>query len=292
MPKVRNMIRSRSHTLPPLAKSGFGAQITTSTNVSPSAVREAALGAGVVLAKGMEFNEESFRAFVSALGDKVSYEDDDAAVGYGVSDLLHLDGTRDSGKVITGRGPLPLHTDGVLLGTQVDLIVLYAVEADRLQGDGATLVCDQISAWHDMPAELRSVLARGYLEYKAIELGYFTSVPTDWYSIPTFRDYGRVKSLNIALPFAENVPASWDARVPGASNADSRSFFTALHHHLSHERYLYQHRWEQGDLLVIDNQQTLHGRDGLTDTATRKLLRGQVTLTAATEAPGATTKGF
>ncbi|MBB5936168.1 TauD/TfdA dioxygenase family protein [Streptomyces zagrosensis] len=272
-----------------LTPSGFGALRDDGARADPKTVRELALESGVAVIKGQQFTEEEFREFVSGLGDTISYEDDDdASVGYGFTDILHLDGTREEGKVITGRGGLPLHTDGVLLSTQVDLIVLYAAEVRELKADGATLVCDQIRAWQELPDDLRAVLDRGYLEYVATERGYFTSVPQGWYPIPTFRDYGRVKSLNLALPFqADEALASWDVRVPHVPAAESERFFTTLRAHLSSDRYLYEHRWTAGDLVVIDNQRTLHGRRGLTDSASRKLLRGQVTLAEVAGAPGA-----
>lgn len=273
-----------------LTPSGLGALLQPSESVTNEAIHAAALTRGVGLVRDMEFTEDTFRDFVTSLGGKVSYEDAD--VGYGFSDILHLDGTHEAGKVITGRGALPLHTDGVLLGTQVDLIVLYATEVDGPADDGATLVCDQISAWPKMPEELRSVLRRGRLEYRAVERGYFTTVPSGWYPIPTFRDYGRVRSLNIALPFAQQCSAAWQVRVPGAPADESAGFLESLRDHFSQDRYLYRHRWRQGDLLVIDNQRTLHGRSQLSETANRKLLRGQVTLKSVEGAPGATSEGM
>lgn len=273
-----------------LTPSGLGREL--SVDGDAAAVRAAALHTGLVLARRQEFDEESFRRFLEALGDTITYEDEAAAVGYGFSDVLHLDGNRDEGKVITGRGGLPLHTDGVLLGTQVDLIVLYAAQVRDLGGAGATMVCDQITAWREMPEHLREVLQRGHLEYTATERGYFTTVPEGRFAIPTFRDYGRIRSLNLALPFDDGADRSWTAHVPEVSEEESQRFFDDLAAFLSQDRYLYRHRWEEGDLVVIDNQRTLHGRRGLAPDGARVLLRGQVTLAPVEDAPGATTEGM
>jgi alpha-ketoglutarate-dependent taurine dioxygenase len=270
-----------------LTPSGFGSLWDEGVAASPTAVRDLALNSGVAVVKNQRFTEEEFRRFVAGLGDKISYEAE-KNIGYGFTDILHLDGTRDEGKVITGRSGLPLHTDGVLLGTQVDLIVLYAAEVRGIDADGATLVTDQITAWEELPAHLRDVLDRGCLEYRATERGYFSNVPDGWYRIPTFRDYGRVTSLNLALPFPEGQSAaSWEVRVPDVPEEESKRFFAELHLHLSADRYLYEHRWNEGDLVVIDNQRTLHGRRDLAVATSRKLLRGQVTLAAVEGAPGA-----
>ncbi|WP_017478631.1 TauD/TfdA family dioxygenase [Pseudomonas sp. PAMC 26793] len=270
----------------PLTASGLGIQLPENTPLS--AVRQAVLDHGVALLQNLEFDQNSFRQFVESLGDKVSYAEDKAKVGYGFADILNLDGSHDKEKVITGRGSLPLHTDGILLGTQVDLIILYAADVKDIDEDGATVVCDQLAAWNDMPASLRKPLLHGELEYMAFERGYFATVPEGWYPISTFRDYGRVRSLNLALPFDGQAKASWDVRVPGLNEQASAAWFAELEQHLTAAPYLYSHRWRKGDLLVIDNQRTLHGRRGLQPNTCRKLLRGQVTFEAVASAPGAT----
>ena len=262
-----------------LLASGFGAEAVFADGpADPGRVREVAMSTGAALVRNCAFTEDEFRAFVGRMGAKVSYEDDDASVGYGFTDILHLDGSPEEDKVVTGRGGLPLHTDGVLLGTQVDLIILYAAELANLGEHGATMVCDQLAAWQAMPGNLRAVIDAGTLEYRALERGYFTTTPDGWYEIPTIRDYGRVRSLNMALPFPPGTPASWDVRVPRVTAAESADYFSKLADYLTGADYLYTHTWQQGDLLVVDNQRTLHGRRGLAGDSTRKLLRGQVTI--------------
>ncbi|KAA6172969.1 TauD/TfdA family dioxygenase [Pseudomonas marginalis] len=270
----------------PLTTSGLGVQLPNDTPLTT--VRQAVLDHGVTLLRNIHFDEKNFRQFVESLGDKVLYAENNAKVGYGFADILSLDGTLDKEKVITGRGSLPLHTDGIMLGTQVDLIILYAADVKNNDEDGATVVCDQLAAWEEMPESLRQPLLNGHLEYLAFERGYFATVPEGWYPISTFRDYGRIRSLNLALPFDGQAKASWDVRVPGLSQEASSAWFVKLEQHLTAAPYLYSHRWRTGDLLIIDNQRTLHGRRSLQPNTCRKLLRGQVTFEAVASAPGAT----
>ncbi|WP_017902386.1 TauD/TfdA family dioxygenase [Pseudomonas asplenii] len=282
---MNSLTSTRNLRGPSLTASGLGIHLPDGTPLN--AVRQAVLDHGVTLLQNLELDTHGFRQFVESLGDKVSYAEDQAKVGYGFADILNLDGTHDKEKVITGRGSLPLHTDGILLGTQVDLIILYAAEVRNIEEDGATVVCDQLAAWNDMPASLREPLLHGELDYLAFERGYFATVPEGWYPISTFRDYGRIRSLNLALPFASDAKASWDVRVPGLSEQASAAWFAALEQHLTAAPYLYSHRWRKGDLLIIDNQRTLHGRRGLLPNTCRKLLRGQVTFETIASAPGA-----
>ena len=181
--------------------------------------------------------------------------------------------------MVTGRGPLPLHTDGLLVGERVDLIILYAAEFSDTPGSGETYVSDQLTAWDEMPEHLRTVLDEREFEYLVEERGFFPSVPEDWYTIPNTRDYGRVKSLNLASAFPEGIEQrSWQVRVKGMERDRSDRYFAELDGSLRSERYTYQHRWAVGDLLIIDNQRTLHGRTAISARGTRVLFRGQLTL--------------
>jgi alpha-ketoglutarate-dependent taurine dioxygenase len=260
-----------------LTESGLGAVLAAGADepieeLVPR-VREAALERGVALVRGLDFDEPSFQHLVRLLGHTVDHK-----FGEGRADLLKLNASRDEGKVVTGRGPLPLHTDGLLVGEQVDLIVLFAKDFSDEPGSGETTVCDQLAAWREMPEHLAEPLANGSLEYLVEERGYFPQVPADWYGIATTRDYGRVRSLNLALRFAPDVPRGWLVRLAGVDEATSDKFFEELSDHLHSPRYLYQHRWQPGDLLVIDNQRTLHGRTAISSDGVRLLFRGQVTL--------------
>ena len=227
---------------------------------------------------------------VAPAGGEVGVEAVDGEVHLGhppgaLVELLAVDGNVRALHVV-GREEF-LGLDEHAAGSAAGVVDPAAVRFKDLDEDGATVVCDQLAALKDMPESLHQPLLDGRLEYLAFERGYFTNVPEGWYPISTFRDYGRVRSLNLALPFDGQAKASWDVRVPGLNEAASAAWFAALEQHLMADRFLYCHRWRKGDLLIIDNQRTLHGRRGLLPNTCRKLLRGQVTFEAVASAPGA-----
>jgi alpha-ketoglutarate-dependent taurine dioxygenase len=262
----------------PLTESGLGLVLSAPPGTLPAelapAVRAAALQTGCVLVQNLNLDETGFRQLVHAFGRTVDHK-----FGEGQADLLRLDASPDAGKVVTGRCPLPLHTDGLLVGERTDLIILYAADFADAPGSGETFVCDQLAAWRRMPHHLRRVLDTHNLEYLVEERGYFPNVPEDWYPIPTTRDYGRVRSLNLALRFPpETRPQGWQVRVAGMRGHDSDEFLAELEAYLLSPQFVYQHRWTVDDLLAIDNQRTLHGRTAIGPGGIRLLFRGQVTL--------------
>ncbi len=263
-----------------LIETGLGMRLVGTGGICPSgeSLRKMLLTHGTLLVEGLRLSKEQFSGMLTSLGDMLVHKGKVKEFGYGYKDILHLDGSREQEKVITGRGPIPLHTDGLLAGNQVDFIVLYCHEADILPDSGSTVVCDQSAAWQAMPDALRKVIKDGTFEYFAEERGYFPTVPESWYSIPTKRNYGRIESLNLALPFPAGWHASWQVRVRGNTEAENTDFFQALGNYLWQPHFIYRHQWKEGDLLLIDNQNTLHAREPLSDDSRRKLYRGQVTI--------------
>lgn len=260
-----------------LTESGMGAVLEADSEFAAlsARIRTAVLEHGCVLVPGLDLRESQFQNLVHSIGSLVDHK-----FGEGRADLLKLDASREAGKVVNGRGMLPLHTDGLMVGERTDLIVLYARQFEDEPGSGETIICDQLAAWAEMPEHLRAVLDRaGSLEYLVEERGYFPTVPEDWYPIDVVRDYGRVRSLNLALTFSADASArGWQVRVPGISAQESDAFLAELAAYLGGPRYIYQHRWTEGDLLVIDNQRTLHGRTAISEDGLRVLFRGQIQL--------------
>ncbi|MFE1551859.1 TauD/TfdA family dioxygenase [Streptomyces sp. NPDC058718] len=262
----------------PLTASGLGRTVDAASfqdvPAVAAAVRSAALGSGLALVRDLRLTEQDFRTLVHHLGHTV-----DNHYRSGGSDLLRLQGRTDPGAVINGRGALPLHTDGLLLGQQVDLIVLYAADVQGPDAADGTVVCDQLSAWRDLPEDLRTILESREFQYRGRDSSHFPDdVQDGWVTVPVHRDYGRVRSLNITLPFADDAEAGWEVRVNGLDEPTTEAFFADLGRWLHAPEYCYTHHWRTGDLLVIDNQQTLHGRTALADARTRVLFRGQAVL--------------
>ncbi|MEA2231869.1 MAG: hypothetical protein QOD83_1685 [Solirubrobacteraceae bacterium] len=268
----------RIDTAPLLTPSGLGvvlrAQGTCDAAGFAPELRTAAVKRGLGLVRDLTLDAAGFRALTRGVGRPIGHE-----FWEGQADLVRLDASPDEGRVATGRGPLPLHVDNLWIGEPTDLILLYAAEVSDAPGSGETVVVDQLAALAGMPAHLRRVLEEEQIEHRVEQRGPTSAVPEGWFAVSAIRDHGHVRSLYLALPFPPGTPApGWHVRVAGFRRQESEDFFRELDAHFRRPQFAYQHRWATGDLLVINNQRTLHGRTSLDSTQVRLLYRGQVTL--------------
>lgn len=77
-------------------------------------------------------------------------------------------------------------------------------------------------------------------------------------------------------PIPANAERSWNTRVQGVSDEKSTALLGELNGFLSQKRCCYSHPWEAGDVLILGNYRTLHGRTAISEDSQRCLWRGQV----------------
>jgi (5R)-carbapenem-3-carboxylate synthase len=161
---------------------------------------------------------------------------------------------------------LPAHTDGLFVGHRPDLIMLYASEFSDLPGSGETTVVDQVAALEEMPTKSREALEGAMFEYQIVESGHhMTSLEDNWFSKPPISlEKGR-PCLAVSLQFPPDTEGSWNLRVKWLGEAESAALLDELDAFVYQKRYVYQHPWEVGDLLVLDNYGTLHGRTAISE---------------------------
>ena len=66
------------------------------------------------------------------------------------------------------------------------------------------------------------------------------------------------------------------AYVNGMSLEDSEALLNELWAHTTQQRFVYEHEWQQGDVVVWDNRATLHKRDAFNSDSRRILYAAQV----------------
>lgn len=233
---------------------------------------ETAKRSGFALVQGLELDRADFISLVHSAGATAEHH-----FGTGSAELLDLDADPDPQKVVTGRAFLPLHTDGALVGTYPNFIILYCVQFDQSAGSGETQICHQQLALTSMPEKLRKLFDQHW-EYYVHDASHFPTIARRWISIkPIIQSRDGFPTLNVALPFQnDDERPGWSVRLPGMEPSASASLFEELDSYLRSSEAYYSHRWNIGDLLVIDNTRVLHGRSAITGDGARHLYRGQL----------------
>lgn len=259
-----------------VVSAGFGRVMTSEHPVWQSrdwaTLQELVRDFGFVVVKGADLDETACEAVCYGLGEPVTYADGD--FGYGYKVIVHLGRDGDEKRIIQGRDSMPLHSDGLLARRRVDIVLLYCADCRQAGGlDGATIVADQKRGLEYVDRDVVDKLAEIGLDYRVGERDYFTTLPQEWYRIPAVVEQSGKRYLRVGLRYRPATPSAWEVQVPDVSQAESDDIINHLEQAMTQKDVLYQHPWEAGDLLLINNYTTLHGRNGFTNQ--RWLMNGQ-----------------
>lgn len=150
------------------------------------------------------------------------------------------------------------HTDSSFKWTPAQASLLYAREIPPLGGQ--TEFADARAAWDALDDATREEIEgrvaehslkysrerMGYRDWKTSELAAIKPVPQ--MLVRTNPDSGR-RSIFVA---------SHAGRVFGLDDATGRALIDRLIEHVSERRFVYHHRWREGDLVMWDNRSVLH----------------------------------
>ena len=258
---------------------GFTREKSLFLDTNPREIKDLLMDKGFVIIKDLSYNEDSFRPMVSQYGKAADYiisSNEKKAITSEQKDILKLNG--EKGKVVTGRGGLPLHSDGALQQRPIDLGFLYAELIENIDDQGATNICDHKLPVEEMSSHLRRILEEEKFEYKYNERGVYDGSTSEWSPLTVFTDLGWVRKMMISFPFPKGQSNHFDIRIVGFQQAQIDAFFEELNKFLMKPRYFYKHYWKTGDLLIFDNRRVLHGRDPFdnNDNNVRILYRAQV----------------
>lgn len=232
---------------------------------------DAAVDGGFSLARGLSLTNDDFTRLVTSAGSTAEHR-----FGTGSAELLELDADPDPAKIVTGRAPLPMHTDGAIVGTHPSFIILYCKAVEQDPGMGETVLCQQRSLLDGLPSHLLDLFRRDW-EYYTFDASHFPAVAGRWVATaPSVLGRDDRPVCNIAMPFEEADPnPGWKVRLSGMDEQAGAALLAELATAIRAASGYYVHRWEPGDLLVLDNDRVLHGRTRVSP-GIRHLYRGQL----------------
>jgi alpha-ketoglutarate-dependent taurine dioxygenase len=220
-------------------------------------IRELLVQRGVLIVRGLDFDDDQQRAFTRTLGDlrvgtvkkegeeglmKVTMdksENREYAEYFPGTFFWHMDGTYD---------PIPpfatVLTPRVLsrTGGHTEFASTYAAYEALSDGDKALI--EDLRVVHSMQAAMFPAVP----DAPAEQIARWCTYPTPAYPLVWHHKSDR-KSLVISTSASHVV---------GMHPAESHALLKRLMAHATQPRFVYRHEWRMGDLLMWDNTGTVH----------------------------------
>lgn len=243
-------------------KAGIGSELkvdakTLLDGTHVQEIRDLLVKRGVVIARGIDLDDNQQRAFTRSLGDlrlgsvkkegeeglmKVSFdkkESGEYAEFFPGTFFWHMDGTYDAippfATVLTPRVLSPS-------GGQTEFANNYAAYEDLPEDEKAYL--ETLQVVHSMQAAMFPSVPDCTPEQFALWCTY----PQRTHPLVWRHKSGR-KSLVLSTSCSHIV---------GMHPVDSRALLDRLMAHATQPEYVYRHEWKMGDLLIWDNTGTMH----------------------------------
>jgi taurine dioxygenase len=228
----------------------------------------------IVLFRGQNLGEREQVAFASrfgTLGTNVN-ETDPLKLGAHPA-VLYVSNIRIDGKLtgILPDGEMFFHSDTCYLERPAMASMLYAMELPKAGGD--TLYANGFAAYDALPEDMKRRLAGR----RALNVYDYDGSPTHraqtlppgvkQYAHPVIRTHpptGR-KSLYV------NRLMTW--AILDMPDEESRALLELLFDHQEEPRFVHEHEWRLGDVILWDNRSCLHARTDFDPGERRRLRR-------------------
>ncbi|MBL22355.1 MAG: taurine catabolism dioxygenase TauD [Rhodospirillaceae bacterium] len=209
------------------------------------------------------------------LGRKKYYPDevpDDITI---ISNIIDKGG-RPRGSL--GDGEAFWHTDSSFTEQPISASLLHAIEVSETGGETAFL--NMYQAYEELPDDLRAQVDGAFANHSKVH-------SSDGSKRPEYDDVTDVsKAPGVRHPLVRVHPNSGkkclflgrrlNSYIFDHSVEESEELLDAIWAHTCRDRYVWEHKWDVGDLLVWDNRCTMHHRNAFPADA-RRLMHKSIT---------------
>ena len=209
------------------------------------------------------------------LGRKKYYTDD---VPTDITILSNV--IKDNGEPLgsLGAGEAYWHTDSSFTEKPISASLLHAIEITDEGGETAFL--DMYRAYDDMPADLAARIEGKFANHSMMHT-------SDGHKRPEFEDVTDLsKAPGVKHPMVRTHPVSGkkclflgrrlDSYIFGLPLDESEALLDEVWAHCCQDKYVWEHKWNVGDLLVWDNRCLMHHRNAFPANS-RRLMHKSIT---------------
>lgn len=170
-----------------------------------------------------------------------------------------------------GDGEAFWHTDSSFTETPISASLLHAIEVTEQGGETAFL--NMYKAYEEMPADLAARIDGQYANHSKVHNSAGMKRPefaevTDPSKAPGVK-HPLVRTHPITGRKCLYLGRRQNAYIFGLSVDESEALLDELWTHACQDKYVWQHKWRVGDLLVWDNRCTMHHRNAFAPNARR-----------------------
>lgn len=234
----------------------------------------------VLIFRGQELSEEAQLRFASRFGElgKRKKPPDElkervAGTEQFTPEVMLVSNKRVDGKPVGafGDGEMWFHIDSGYAESPYAYTFLYGVELPSWGGN--TRFANTVAAYRELPQVVKEKLKgkkalhiHEYERRRRVSLRDDISESPHWFH-PVLIEHP--KSGRTAL-FVDRLMTR---RIEDVSPEESEELLAFLYDHVEQEKFVFEHKWALGDVVMWDNLATIHGRTYFPETETRLLRR-------------------
>jgi taurine dioxygenase len=224
----------------------------------------------VILVRDQTLDEDDQVRFAETFGPPARVTSDRKFEGVKHASVMLVSNIRKDGVPIGALpdGEMHFHTDQCHQPVPAKATMLYAIEIPSKGGN--TLFANAYTAYETLPDEIKQKLAgrkafNAYTTDTTIRsAGYDDARASQWHpAVRTHPATGR-KALYVNRLMTREIE--------GLPKEESEAILQMLFDHQEQPRFVYEHVWRPGDILMWDNRCTLHARSDFS-AGERRLLR-------------------
>ena len=224
----------------------------------------------VILFRGQHLEEDDQVAFAARFGPLAMTANPDRAAKTNPA-IMFISNVRENGKLIGALpdGEMHFHSDQSYIEKPATGSMLYAMEIPSVGGN--TLFANSLAAYDDLPEHLKEMLngkmamhsydTTSTLRQKGGQLG-----PRS-FAHPVFRTHPPTGRKGI---YVNRLLTQY---IVGMPRDESDDVLEQLFDHQEQRKYVYEHVWSIGDLMLWDNRSSLHARTDFSAQERRMLRR-------------------
>ena len=253
----------------------LGAEVTgidlheTISNDDKEALRRGLLDHHLLLVRQPDIDDGEHMRFCAIFGDIQAERTVPDSQSEEIVGMMHVSNVREDG--ILPNGEMWFHSDQCYFDTPCKCTSLYGIETPK--SGGFTRYSNCIAAYDDLPettkTRLEGLVGMNIYDYASPNMHMKTADRTPGapqYGQPVIRTQPETGKKSI---YVNRLMTDYILDIDAD---EGRAILDDLFSRIEDERYVYDHRWQPGDLVIWDNRCLVHARTDF-DPAEPRILR-------------------